>query len=91
MIELQLRNHIKKSTSRTATVRSIGEIDQWIQSVEDINATKPHPEARHKKMPSMQDLMRSWPKEIEDELTNGKVELPGADIDLSVEEYVRMM
>ena len=99
VIELQLRNHSRKTTSRAVTVRSIDnasenteEIDQWIQSVEGIHASKPHPEVRYRnKMPSMQDLMQAWPKEVENELRNGTLELPSAEIDFSVEEYARMM
>mmetsp|Transcript_10334 Transcript_10334/g.19021 ORF Transcript_10334/g.19021 Transcript_10334/m.19021 type:complete len:291 (+) Transcript_10334:2272-3144(+) len=99
VIELQLRNHSKSEIGRVGTVRSItnaaentNEIDHWIQSVEEIHATKSHSEVKYRnKMPSMENMLQAWPKEIEDELRNGTLELPSADIDLNVDEYARML
>ena len=99
VIELQLRNLSKTMSSRAGTVRSISnaaenkkDIDQWIDSVEEIHATSLPTEVRyHNKMPSVQELVQAWPKDIQDELRNGSLELPGAEVDLSVEEYARML
>ena len=108
VVELQLRNCAKKGSRRDAVVRSISnasentnEIDQWIQSVEEIHSattnnknqtTQSLEEVRYRnKMPSVQELMQPWPTDVANELRNGTLELPTADIDLNVEEYARMM
>ena len=105
VVELQLRNQAKKGTRRDGgitVVRSISnasentnEIDQWVQSVEEIYSATTydkHTEVRYRnKMPSVQELMQPWPADVADELKNGTLELPTADIDLNFEEYARMM
>ena len=99
VIELQLRNLSKKKRSKHVTVRSIEnaskkkeEIEQWIKSVEEIHASKPAPEVRYRnKMPQLEKLMQPWPKEILTEVKNGGVDVPSADIDLTLEEYARVM
>ena len=109
VVELQLRNYAKKGSMRddSTVVRSISnasentnEIDQWIQSVEEIhsattnnkNQTTQSLDVRYRnKMPSVQELKQPWPADVANELRNGTLELPTADIDLNVEEYARMM
>ena len=98
VIELQLKHQSKKKSS-VFSVHSIDnaadgakEIDEWIQCVEEIHTTKPPSEVRyHNKMPSTEKLMQAWPKELEEGLRNKTIELPKAEIDLSVEEYAKMM
>ena len=107
VVELQLRNQAKKGSIRRdggiTVVRSISkasentnEIDQWVQSVEEIHSATTyddkHTEVRYRnKMPSVEELMQPWPADVAEELKNGTLELPTADIDLNFEEYARMM
>ena len=105
VLELQLRNSSKLSgRGSNNVVRSIrnakqhtNEINQWILSVEEIHAEdhtnkqKPKPVKYRNKMPDVQELLQAWPKDINEELRNGNLELPKADIDLNVQEYAKMM
>ncbi|KAL7541092.1 hypothetical protein ACHAWF_006854, partial [Thalassiosira exigua] len=97
VIELRLRNHFKIRSSKD-TVHSINNvsenrkvIDEWIDNVDELHTMRPHGEVKvHNKMPTMQELVQAWPEEMDTEVRNGSVELPGAEIDLTVEEYARM-
>jgi len=103
VLELQLRNSGRGKTNNA--VRSISdvkqhtnEINQWIQSIEEIHAEdhankqKPKPDVKYSnKMPNVQELLLAWPKDINEELRNGTLEIPTADIDLSVEQYAKCM
>jgi intraflagellar transport protein 46 len=101
VLELQLRNSNKLSgRGSNNVVRSIGnvtqhtnEINQWIQSVEEIHA-EDHCDKQQSKAelkPNVQELLQAWPKDINEELRNGTLELPKADIALSLAEYSKMM
>lgn len=107
VLELQLRNSDRGGGKTNNVVRSVSnvtqhtnEITQWIQSVEEIHAEdhitankqQPKPEVRcRNKMPDVQELLQAWPKDINEELRNGNLEIPPADIDLNVQEYSKMM
>ena len=107
VLELQLRNSNKLSgRGSNNVVRSISnakqhtnEINKWIQSVEEIHADdhtvaneQPKPEVKYQnKMPDVKELLQAWPKDINEELRNGTLEIPNADIDLNVQEYSKMM
>ncbi len=99
VIELQLRNRSKKKRSAYASVRSIEnaskntrEVEQWIQSVEEINDTKPAPEIRYQNsMPSCEDLMMPLPREMADAIEKGDVVVPTPDMELSLEEYIAVL
>lgn len=39
-------------------------------------------------MPDIESLMQVWPQEVEEILS--EIELPGEDIDLSLEEYAKV-
>ena len=107
VLELQLRNSNTTSRGKTNNVvRSISnvnqhtnEINQWIQSVEEIHAEdhsankqQQKPDVKYSnKMPNVQELLLAWPKDINEELRNGNLEVPKADIDLSVEQYAKCM
>ena len=96
-IELGLRNRSRKARSGAMPVRGIEhalsrkrEIERWIGSVEEVSANKPSPEVTYRNdMPSTEEVARPWPREIKGEIESGDLELPGADIDLNVEEYAR--
>lgn len=99
-LQLQSQHHSKKSSDRRVAVRSINdasrkpnEIDEWVQSVEEIHASST-PSANLRQlngMPSMEELMQSWPDAVEEELKKGSVGVPSADIDLSLSDYVRVL
>jgi len=106
VLELQLRNSNTTTRGSSNVVRSISkpsqhtnEIKQWIQSVEEIHADdhttankQPKAEVRNRnKMPNVQELLQAWPKDINEELRNGTLEIPNADIDLNVQEYAKCM
>jgi len=98
IIELQLRNITKNRSGRAVTVRSISnavkdrdQIDQWIRSVEEIHSIKqppPNDVGYRNKMGEVKNRAKS---EIVDEINNGTLHFLSADIDLSVEEYARML
>jgi len=95
--EQQLSNHAKKK--QTTTVRSISnaaenpyEIDKWIQSVSEVHIDNSKSEVRYQnRMPTIQELMQSWPEKLGAGLRDGTLDLPPADINLSVEGYARIM
>jgi len=107
VLELQLKNSNTTSRGKTNNVvRSVSnvnqhtnEINQWIQSVEEIHAEdqsankqQQKPDVKYSnKMPNVQELLLAWPKDINEELRNGNLEVPKADIDLSVEQYAKCM
>ena len=107
VIELQLRNQsMQHNPSRAVVVRSItnatenaNEINDWIQSVEKIHhehSASKHPSGvqYHNKMPSVPQLLQVWQKEMTEVLQKDEtveIVLPNADIDLSVQEYARMV
>ncbi|KAL3817007.1 hypothetical protein ACHAXA_010127 [Cyclostephanos tholiformis] len=91
--EPHLRNVTKNISRRAVAVRDIintvkntNEIDQWIQSVEETHSKKQQP--TQNKMDYMKYQIK---REIADEIKKGLLYIPSADIDLSVEEYARML
>ncbi|CEG37820.1 intraflagellar transport protein 46 homolog isoform x1 [Plasmopara halstedii] len=96
VLDLQLRSTSKKRHG-DIVVRSIEnaeksprEIDRWIKSIADLHRTKPPPQVHYTKtMPDIESLMQVWPAEFEDLLS--KTALPSADLDLSVEQYARVI
>ncbi|KAL7535819.1 hypothetical protein ACHAWF_005285 [Thalassiosira exigua] len=91
-IELLLRNHFKIQSNNNTNVHSISNvsenrkvIDEWIDNVEEIHASRPPGEVKfHNKMPTMPDPVQAWPEEIGIEIKNGSVELPDAEIGLTL-------
>ncbi|KAF4150248.1 Intraflagellar transport complex B protein 46 C terminal [Phytophthora infestans] len=96
VLDLQLRSTSKKKHG-DIVVRSIEnaeksprEIDRWIKSIADLHRTKPPPQVHYTKtMPDIESLMQVWPEEFEELL--GKTTLPGADLDMGLEQYVRVI
>ena len=92
--QLQSRNQHK---SPSFTVRSIdahynpGAIDEWIFDVEEAHATAKRASSTNNALPDVEALMQPWPREIENALASGEVFLPPADIDLSLEEYAKVL
>lgn len=65
------------------------QILSWIDSVAEIHKTKQPPSVSYtKKMPDVESLMQVWPQEVEEILSD--IQLPGEDIDLSLDEYSKV-
>jgi intraflagellar transport protein 46 len=65
-------------------------LDSWLDSLEDIHRNRPPPAIIYThKMPEMEDLMELWPGQFEEALAS--VLLPTADIDLSFDEFARVI
>ncbi|KAG7391120.1 Intraflagellar transport protein 46 [Phytophthora pseudosyringae] len=96
VLDLQLRSTSKKKHG-DIVVRSIEnaeksprEIDRWIKSIADLHRTKPPPQVHYTKtMPDIESLMQVWPEEFEELLS--KSTLPSADLDMGLEQYVRVI
>ena len=98
IIELQLRNITKNKSGRAVAVLSISnavknrdEIDQWIRSVEEIHSMKQPPPNDVGYQNQIGKVNNQAKSEIVDKINNRTVHFPSADIDLSVEEYARML
>ncbi|KAG7397877.1 Intraflagellar transport protein 46 [Phytophthora boehmeriae] len=96
VLDLQLRSTSKKKHG-DIVVRSIEnaekaprEIDRWMKSIADLHRTKPPPQVHYTKtMPDIESLMQVWPEEFEELLS--KTTLPSADLDMALEQYVRVI
>uniref|UniRef100_A0A672LLC3 Intraflagellar transport protein 46 homolog n=1 Tax=Sinocyclocheilus grahami TaxID=75366 RepID=A0A672LLC3_SINGR len=65
-------------------------IDNWIESISELHRSKPPATVHYTRpMPDIDSLMQEWPPEFEELL--GKVNLPTADIDCDLAEYVDIM
>jgi intraflagellar transport protein 46 len=94
VLDLQLRQKTKKANLKEASVRSVESADknpqaltQWINSINELHRTKPQPTVIYNNsMPSLDHLMQAWPHEFEELL--GKVELPTAELDMDLPQFV---
>jgi intraflagellar transport protein 46 len=101
VIELQLRNWSKTIRSdrlKKDSVRSIKdvaasahEIDEWIQSVQEIHDNEPQTYPENCDTASVKELLEPWPKELCDKLKASELDIPSPDIDLSLTEYARVL
>lgn len=97
MLDLQLRALSKKSGLEPMLVRSIEhadknpkEVARWIASIADLHRSKPAPQVHYvRPMPDVERLMQEWPPEFEELLKS--VPLPGPDLDLSLDDYARVV
>ncbi len=94
--EQQLKINSKKKANDVLSISNASEnpyeIDKWIRSVAEIHAKDSQSGVRYRnRIPAIQDLMQFWPEKLGVGLKNGTLDLPPADIDLSVEEYARVM
>ena len=96
VLELQLRAGSKKAHG-DLSIRSIEnaaknpqEIEKWIRSIQDLHKQKHSVEVQYKRnMPDLDSLMQEWPAEFEESLQ--QLELPSPQLDMSIEEYARVM
>jgi len=92
----QLKINSKKKANDVRSISNASEnpyeIDKWIRSVAEIHAKDSQSGVRYRnRIPAIQDLLQFWPEKLGVGLKNGTLDLPAADIDLSVEEYARVM
>lgn len=66
-------------------------IDEWIFDVEEAHATERRASSTKTALPDVQALMQALPQEMENALASGDAILPPADIDLSLEEYAKVL
>jgi len=96
-LEIQLRHSSKKLNLGEAEVRNIEgaehnskAIKAWMDSISEVHKKKPPPEVNYSKvMPDIESLMQVWPPQFEDELSRSK--LPSKDLDVSLEDYARIV
>ena len=94
VLDLQLRSISKQTSAKQIVVRSIDEVDKnpkaidnWITSIGDIHRQKPPQNVHYTKpMPDIETLMQEWPPEFEELLKT--VNLPSADVDCELSEYI---
>jgi len=97
VLDLQLRSISKQTTAKQVAVRSIPDIDKnpkaidtWVSSISDIHRQKPPQNVHYTKpMPDIEQLMQEWPPEFEELLKSAN--LPGADIDCELAEYIDLI
>jgi intraflagellar transport protein 46 len=96
-LEIQLRHASKKLDLGEAEVHTIENaennskaIKAWMASIDEVHKKKPPPEVTYSKpMPDIESLMQVWPPQFEDELN--RCRLPSKDLDVSLEDYVRIV
>lgn len=97
VLDLQLRVVSKQTNLQPMTVRSIDQADKnpqkittWINNIQDVHRKKPPPTVHYsREMPDIEGLMQVWPHEFEEALK--KMSLPSAEMDLTTEQYARVM
>jgi intraflagellar transport protein 46 len=66
------------------------EIGRWIAAVQDLHKTRPPPTVNYSKtMPDFDKLMEEWHPDMEEALK--QISFPGADIDMHVADYARLV
>lgn len=96
VLDLQIRA-VSKRQHGEAAVRSIenahkdkAAIQRWIDNLVELRRSKPLAQVQYtKNMPDIESLMQVWPEEIEQCLQ--ELQLPGVDMDMSLEEYVKLV
>ncbi|KAJ3312778.1 Intraflagellar transport protein 46 [Boothiomyces sp. JEL0838] len=99
VVDLSLRAHLLEKSPDKVKIRSIKipvtvtpkdqdqiikSLDVWIKTVNDIHSKQ----TIRKNDIDLEKLMAEWPPEIDNYLP--KIELPGADIDLKLKDYVQL-
>lgn len=66
------------------------QIQQWINSVNDLHKTRPPPTVQYtKNMPDIETLMQEWTPELEEAFS--QIPLPGPELDLPLPEYAKIL
>ncbi|KAH0787349.1 hypothetical protein GPJ56_008860 [Histomonas meleagridis] len=70
--------------------KNLKELNSWLDSIEEIHRNRPPPSIIYKsKMPEFEELMEPWPEQFEETLKS--VPLPSADLDVSFDEYAKIV
>lgn len=65
-------------------------VDRWVDSITALHRSKPAPTVHFSKaMPDVDQLLQEWPQDVEELLA--KLQLPSADLDLSLEQYMDLI
>mmetsp|Transcript_35844 Transcript_35844/g.41836 ORF Transcript_35844/g.41836 Transcript_35844/m.41836 type:complete len:515 (+) Transcript_35844:48-1592(+) len=66
-------------------------IDKWVADIKKLHYKKPLPTVNYSKpMPEIESLLQVWPQDFE-ELLNSDLQFPPTQIDLDIDQYVRVM
>jgi intraflagellar transport protein 46 len=102
VLELQLKNYQSRTKQskrfQRAAVPTIKdaenssqEINEWIQTVEEIHDNEPEVSAVQINDTLVQKLLEHWPQEVCDKLVKSGLGLPCPDIDLNPADYARVL
>lgn len=70
--------------------KNLKALNSWLESIEEIHRNRPPVNVIYTtKMPELEDLMEPWPDEFENVLKS--VVLPSAEMDISLEEYAKII
>jgi len=97
LLEIKLKPKIKRPGTGQVTIRSIENADKnpktitrWISTISEAHRNKPPSTVSYsKQMPDSDTLMDVWHPAVEEVLAS--VELPGPDLDISLDGYVRVV
>lgn len=97
VLDLQLRSISKTTSSRAVHVKQLPNatknakaIDQWVSSIVELHRDKPPQSVQYSSsMPDIDHLMQEWPPEFEERLK--ELKLPGANLDVELNQYVRII
>jgi intraflagellar transport protein 46 len=97
MLEIKLRPKIKRPGTGQAVVRSIENADKnpkqitrWISTISEAHRSKPPASVSYsRQMPDSDTLMDVWHPEVEEVLKG--IELPGPDLDISLDVYIKIV
>ena len=97
LLEIRLKPKFKRPGTGQATVRSIENADKnpkvitrWISTISESHRNKPPSTVTYsKQMPDSETLMDVWHPEIEEVLAG--IELPGPDLDVSLDGYIKIV
>ena len=97
VIEMQLRHQSKQMGMGAAVVSTIEnaekapkKVKSWVDSISELHSSKPPTEVLYSKpMPDIESLMQVWDPQFEEMLSN--TNLPNPSLDLSLDEYVRVV
>jgi len=97
VLDLKLRSISKQTSAKQMSVRSISDVDKnpkaidtWVSSIGELHRQKPPQNVHYTKpMPDIESLMQEWAPEFEELLKT--VNLPSADIDCELSEYIDLI
>lgn len=98
VVEQHPKNVTNNQSCRAGAARTISNaikdtdaIDQWVRSIEEKHCMKQRPTKKDANQNKIDYTKFQIRRKVADEIQNGSLYIPSADIDLSVEEYARML